>query len=566
MTNDTASVDRPKFSLARMIHGLTLTALMLSIALSLLAFMPLMLAAILGLALAYVFDMLVRTALGQVQGAGWRQRVGAALGALLVFGTSMGLSYSTLYRTLFAQKSALNHLQAERSTAMRALDTVLASATSAQSQFEAWSRHSSLRAQQEAQGGGSCPARAASSGKRGPIAIWREEEAAMADALVTEFSAQVQRLVGPMATVRTAKPTGYDDSLPVQAALNEAIDAARQLTQGPLVGATRDTLQRRAEARIQWANGESFACGDTVRDELLKHASNALEHLAKQRELANVRPAIDLHNGQDLTTRALLRSYNALLAVATLGHAGQFGDDPLMRNALKDGLINQETLGMFLAAILEFCVVLTAMISHRHGEPLFAFDPANALNQLDQQRLTHTGKTRLGYTAVLLTGRVLANQFWTRGQSAAATHKQAPQLPPLPDNAQTLAAPWDDMVKRLLPWWFAWNQREFVILPCGRHDHASLAMRSLCFYGRATLIGSQVSWNDVSKHRLAADKLQRLVPDARTRTYEVFELDPVFAQQWRDQLLLRPPHTAQPSGPPRLTLAPQPSSTAADAA
>src|SRR5205823_599104 len=114
---------------------------------------------------------------------------------------------------------------------------------------------------------------------------------------------------------------------------------------------------------------------------LIRSAQSALQALRNRPSLKPIEAAIDLTNSQEIATRGLLRSFNAGAKLFTFGLAGSFSDDELMQNALRDaGIVNRETLGLFLASLIELGVLLTAgMVAKRGGVPL----QSNALSSFE---------------------------------------------------------------------------------------------------------------------------------------------------------------------------------------
>ena len=323
--------------------------------------------------------------------------------------------------------------------------------------------------------------------------------------------------------------------------LNVAIEAGESLAHGALVKSAKHTLQDRIESQIAWPNGEVFSCGDTTRDDLLKRALAALAAVEQLPALKPMAPAIDLSNPQAVANRGLLRSFNSIALLASFGLVGQYEDDPLMVEALKKGVINQETLGMLTASLLELCVVLTAVMASRRGASPFAFRPDEALAswRAKANSEAHFG-LKMFHLASLALCMGLFNMLW----AYPATDRPTTLVDkPARHSSFTLDAdpvyPGRELswASSLAPFLISFHDDDYVCIPAGRSPKASMAARALRYQGAATLINSLVPWDAVAGNRVAAYQLQKLVPDAKGMPWEVFKLEPSFAQALRLMLL-----------------------------
>lgn len=493
----------------------------------------------LGIALTYVFGRLVKIATAPRGEATVAWRVGAVAMAILVFGATMGLSYATIYARLFAVTSALDNFQKVRLPAQHQLDSLVGHAMTAAKAMESWNSHSSDRAKTEASGGGTCPAKAASLGKRGPIAMFREGEAAIAADLYATVYAEVNGIATKLAEVKAQRPADYQAMMRFTRDLNTAIEQAETLAHGSLVKTALDTLQRQSEIKITWPNGETFECGDVARNELLMKARSAFTELSKAPALTPLAPAIDLSNPQATATRGLLRSYNSIAAVFTVGAAGQFGDDPLMLEALKKGVINQETLGMMLAALFEFLVTIASALQSRRGSAPFPITPATVVAScMERVANAPTAVERARASLLLVLAKTFFNLTYAttasrQGIASAKAHAAHFDFedPAFPAREVT----WG--INRLAPYMVSLHDGDYVCVPAGANPRASIAARALAFSGAVSLMNTQVPWSAIATNRIAAQQLQKIVPRAYGMSWEVYKLTPSFAQALRIELL-----------------------------
>lgn len=493
-----------------------------------------------GTALTYCFSRLVKTVAAPAGMFSRAWRLGCGLAALAVFGVSMGLSNSTLYVKFFAQNSALEYFQKSRLPVQRQLETLVGNAKTASKALAAWDSHSKAKAQQEANTGGTCPTKAASPSGRGPIAMFRTGEMGIASNLHADIQSAVDAVAAGLDHVKQIKPKDFAEVVKLTNDLNVAIEAGEAMAHGALVKSAKQTLQSRIESQIAWPNGEVFSCGDTTRDELLKRALAALTEVEQLPTLKPMAPGIDLSNPQAVANRGLLRSFNSIAILVSYGLVGQFEDDPLMTEAMKRGVINQETLSMLMASLLELCVVLTAVMAARRGAPLLALNPDQALAVWQAKAET---EPRFGKKLLHLLGLALCkglfNMLWAYPAADGTTLIDRPSRKSgfTVDADPVYPGRELDWATSLAPFLISFHDDDYVCIPAGRSPKASMAARALRYQGAATLINSLVPWDVVAANRVAAHQLQKLVPDAKVLSWEVFKLEPSFAQALRLMLL-----------------------------
>lgn len=571
MDKNSDQVRTANFEPALAVHLLMQAVMVGSVAWSIAAFINWALAVPIAIAFTYVFGRMAKTVVSSDPDVTKVQRVRAAIGAWFVFCVTMGLSYGSLYQAIFAETSALRHFQTVRVPAQRQLDLVLADAVAARNAIASWAADSSAKAVAESRpndGGGTCPNRSGTNGRRGPITMWREAEANIATKLNADLSAAVGGLERHVNGTAKTKPNNFADAAQTTAQLNAAIEAGEALTHGGVIRSASEVLERQLQSSIRWPDGSEFSCGDTARDELIRSAQSSLQALQALPSLNPIEAAIDLSNRQEIATRGLLRSFNAGTTLLSFGLAGSFADDDLMQKALKEnGAVNRETLGLFLASLIELTVLLTAGMAANRGASPMTPDPLKAFDAWQDAADRSQGAARLLHTISLPVAKAGFNFLWAAPQLAGRPTDSArpvfkASLHPVVELEDDPQIPARELgwAKRLLPFMFAFHDKDYIILPHDRAPLASQAIRALDFKNAASLIGTEVSWQSVCQHLTAARRLLRLVPDARQLTYEVYMLAPTFAQALRVQLLedgVKGGSTAEgraPRGGPSLTI------------
>ncbi len=500
-----------------------------------------------GLALSYVFSALVKTLVAPAGAVKRSERVWAGAFAVALFGVTLGFSYGALYGKLFAQASALGEFQRVRLPVQRQLESVvLANAEGSVKAFAAWQQDSAKKADQESTGGGTCPAKALSLGKRGPIAMWRESEAGIAANLEKELRSNVDGIRTKFDALKDRKAATFAEAMAITSGLNALIEASEALARGSYVRATKDTLARQLESDITWLNGDKFQCGDSTRDELIKRAQSALNDLADVKNnppLQPIIPAIDLSNQQELTIRGLLRSFNAIAKVMTFGGVGTFADDPLMEVALKHkGLINRETIGFLIGGLIELCILFTAFLAVRSGQPPFSFQPTHMLAGLQTRaKQQNNWLIQLMMLSVLAVSMLTVNLFFARPDKTANDRAHTPV-----DTDQDVVIPCDPVYPAreldwgilLAPYLLANHDGDYLVVPnTTRCTKVLIAARALEYQCAAVLLNLDVPWANVASYRPAEMQFERLLPDARNLHYAIYKLTPAFAQAMRLQML-----------------------------
>jgi len=535
-----------QFAPATAIHLLVLGIMVIAIGASLSKYFGWIAGILMGLALTYVFSALAKTLLAPAGVVSRLERTLSGLFALTLFAVTMGLSYGSLYATMFAKSSALNEFQRVRLPVQRQLELVLANAEGSVAAFAAWQEDSLKKAVREGQGGGTCPSKATSLGKRGPIAMWRESEAEIAANLHSELKSSVENIRRRFNALYERKANSFSDTMEITTGLNALIEASEALARGSYIKATQQTLTRQLQVYIQWTNGEIFKCGDNTRNELIERAQAALTELSdvkKNPPISPIAPAIDLSNQQELTIRGLLRAFNGIAMVVTAGTVGSFADDSLMLTALNSkGLINRETLGFFIAGLIELCVLFTAFISIRSGSAPFPFQPTQLLADLQMQANQQSRRSvRLAMQSLLAGFKLLINLLFARQSEVAygmhktnLTSQQEEDV--IPDPIFPLRElSWG---LSLLPYYLANQDGDYLVVPninaCAKALAAASALEFQRFAERLSL---DASWPSVATYGPIAMQLERLLPNARNLRYAIYKVTAPFAQAMRLQML-----------------------------
>jgi hypothetical protein len=499
---------------SRLIHAVMLAVMAASVALSLKPYFGILVAFPVAGALTYAFSRLIKVAFGidhEHGSSGTMQRIGAGVAAAIIGGVSVGLSSATIYRIQFGPASAVSHLESLLPAVTRQLEQNIADAKAARLAVEQWARASREKAEEEATRGGTCPARAGTGGKRGPIATFRADEATVASALSAELGEAVKTLEVATKAVPLARPANFAEAVATMKVANQAIRVANTFAKGSAISSSIDALQRREAAEIRWGDGTTFLCGDAARTEMLAKSREALEAIRKRPEMKDLKAEVDISNPQETSTRGLLRSFNSLAMIATFGLVGSYNGDVLMQKALKEGgVINREVMPMLLSIVIELSVVASAFFASRGGSAPYPFQPAPVLRALEelgkQPGLLGWLSSALGLLAKTVLNAVSSVKEQASGELSRARHGEG-FWRACPDHQfggeegfkvrQPIGFAPEKIARGrlLLPYLYHWAGRDIVILPKDSnrvHDPARDAARMLTANGIATPIGDEV--------------------------------------------------------------------------
>lgn len=548
---------KSKFTLSRAAHWCAQALLAAAITSSLKDFLTLWIAVPLATTLTFVFGELVRLAMSP---SAWWQRVAAMIGALMIGSTSVALSYSTAYQRFFATPSAILDFTSRREPAERELQRVLGLAQTAQSALQTWAQDAAEKARIEstdgAAGGGTCPSRPESLGRRGPITTWRSDDARVAGSLAADLKGLLDRAAaGTQTLTALPKPKDFAEVKLGMDLANKALDDIARLTGGGnFAQSTIKALQDREASMVTIRTGETVGCGDGARLALIDRAKAALETLAATKPPPRLQATVDLADPQDVLTRGWLRGFNGALSMATLGHAGQFTDDPLMLQALKNGLVNRETVGFLLAVLLEASVVFTALVLARQGRAPFGDNLPDWIRAAESRNGT-PGPVRRGLMGA---AKRVANAFYAEPE-APASGTAVQVLDARLDSAsfgdvELNAEPryparetrWSS---ELLDFHFPWGADDYLIVPV---LPTTRRVRSMAHSLRAQGVLDFIT--ESADHRLLAGKrdalryMQGKLGDTwQDVDYAVFRIKPAYAHVLRLTLIdSQPPQSLPP--------------------
>ena len=527
------------FAPAHAFHLLTLGIMVLAIGAGLAKYFGWIVGITMGLALSFVFSALAKMVLAPMGSVSRSERIMAGIFSLALFCITMGLSYGTLYARLFAQSSALSEFSRQRAPIERQLETaVLSNAEAAVKAFSAWQSYSEKKEAQEGAGGGTCPGRTGSLGTRGPIAKWRETEASIAANLHSDLKIQVRNLRGKLDVIKQRKAISFFDTRDISEVINSLISSTEGLSRGAGIASMQATLSRQLASTITWPNGEIFRCKDTARDELIMSAQAALAVMSDPQNnppLQTMAPTIDLSNQQELTIRGLLRVFNAISLVISLGTVGSFVDDPLMEFALKNkGLINRETIGFFIAGLIELCVLFTGFLAARSGSKPFHFWPVEMLVEWEI-KLAQQKNLPLRWLSqfALSFGKFVLNLLFVLPTS---TKKELTPIWSAQD--MTFGDRELGWSRLLLPYLLANHDGAYLLIPNTENNlRAQLVAQTLAYEKLAVLLNLDVSWQTISKKLSDVDRFKHNFPDINETNFSVYKLTADFAQAIRLHIL-----------------------------
>lgn len=539
-----------RFTLARLVEGVALAVLLGAIARALQAFMGWWVALPVAITLTYSFSQLVHVALrpGRLGG-----RVLAGASALVLACVTSSLTYSSIYATTAAGESARRDYDAKRERTQHELQRLVTTAESAQKAMEDWATNAQQKSEAEASGGNTCPGRE-SSAKPGPISTWRADDAQVARTLAAQLQQHAQAARNATnAVLALPEPDSFAQVKDGYAVLNRAVEATVPLTKGGWAGPTLTTLGDRKSSPIVYPGGTVVSCGDGARLSLIDATVRQLKQLDDAAPLARLSPVIDLSQPQEVTTRGLVRGMNLLTHTLSFGRLGQFKDDTLMTDALKQGAFTRETASFGLAILAELGVLFTAMLRRDAGGAPFQLS-LPAWVQAQRRRQPQAGRLQ----AVLRGGAtLLSNLFYARPQAgeapqaagrAAGTTVAMAQADG-PESSQfglvTLAddpsfrARETNWARQLLPYHHSWgDEQDYLLLPRVPETWAVRKIaRSVAAHDLLRCDAEQATWREVSRTPLAMDVRAQLGDRCEQLTYEVYAVRPDYAQTLRLALI-----------------------------
>ena len=556
-------MQRATFTLLRPIHWIALVVMVISAGYALTGFMHPAMAFTVAAVLTFLLKALVETTAEAVHTRRPVMCSAALVGTVLIASITVALTAATLYAKVFATPSAIQDWTIRREPVERELQRTLSLANTAHAAMAAWAGDAALKAEQEARdaGGGSCPNRPDTKGARGPVYYFRDNDAKIAVALAADLKGLLDTAQASTATLLAqAKPTEFAAVNAGFNAANKAADDISRLTGGgSYASATAKLLGAQRMMAIELAGGQSVTCGDQARLTHIERASEALNALAAVKAMPRMAPGVDVSNAHEVLSRSMLRSFNGVLAMVTLGRAGNFADDALMTGAMKNGMLNRETLAFVISIMAEVAVILTALLLVRLGRAPYV---DNAVSWIDDVQARHPspGAAR---AALLGIARRLANVFYVQASATPAGDQAMEVLDAVPTGTGTgngfgEIALFDDPACRareaqwaqpLLPYHFASGSKDFAIIPIAPDTRQVRSMaHALRAQGQFHCLSAAAPAKVFSdKPEVVAQMLASYGDAWRQLQFEVFSIGESFSQLLRLQSI-GPGLAAVPAG------------------
>ena len=561
LTAPPAAPDDARFTLARFVEWVALAVLLGAIARALHPFYGWWVAVPVGITLTYSFSQLVHLALRPGQ---WGVRLLAGISAMVLACVTSSLTYSSIYATTAAGESARRDHLAKRERTQRDLQRLVSTAESAQKALADWAANAQAKSEAEARGGNTCPGRETKP-MPGPISTWRADDAQVARTLAEQL--QHHTLAAREATTAVLglpEPDDYSQVKAAYAVLNRAIEATVPLSKGGWAGPSLMTLGDRRSSQIVYPGGQVLSCGDGARLSLIDTAAQHLKLLDDTPSLARLAPVIDLSQAQEVTTRGLVRGMNLLAYTVSLGRLGQFKDDALMVDALKQGAFTRETASFGLAILAELSVFFSAMLRRQAGAAPFE------LNLPAWVRAASRRPAPAGRLEALLRGAatLLSNLFYARPTEGPTAPAAAPGRSGAvalgPESSQfgavTLA---DDPSMRsreegwavlLYPYHHSWgDEQDYLVLPnLPEVVVLQKAARSLAADDLMWCRAEKAGWREVCQAPFADELRAHLGDRCEKLTYVVYAVRPDYAQLLRLAMIAHqmPPQPTPAALPP----------------
>jgi hypothetical protein len=521
-----------------LLHGVLVAVMVASISLGLAPYISLWGALPVALAVSLLFSKLAERVTAPARAIGWIKRTLVAVVLLLLFALSGGLSYATIYTLLFAESNGTRFLDTQISQYKEKLGMAIGASTAFVNSMKSLEAHSAAMQKKEVETGASCPNYANSPRKPGPISGFRDNDAAIALRLKDQIAERATELKTAVGALPTQKPTNYNEAIGQSNSLNVAVRTFNTFRANPSLESIASSLAQVKDLKISG----KFDCGDSTRQSLIEGAIKALNKVQQTAALAELRPGIDLEDKKAVTSRSLLRGITLVASVPpiswfakALGINTSFDDDPLMRTELRaKGVLNFETLPLFVSGLLELTILLTARLAY--GAASRAFDILKS-SQIDSIR------DSTGFLGVIL--RALANLVLIKtdavdsdgpttltGAKTAFSH--TPSDPQFEAREKQFAT-------QLLPWVIELDWGSYLVIPdlksCELDHHAAGV---LVYESLAALVAQSVSWQDLHSIHYAMDRRGvegRYGKSHEASSFHVYRLSEHFAQALRLELL-----------------------------
>lgn len=507
-----------------------------------------------GITLGALLPVLLGASIMQTMSARnpWYYRLTFAVFSWALISLTVGLSSSTVYQHLTARSSAIAYAQSQIVPVERTLNTVLASAKSAQSALKTWERHSLAMADREASKGGSCPSKLDSGMTAGPISSWRAGEASISSGIASDIAREVTKLESEISTASGLRLVTFSHVKDATAKVNAAIESATTLSHGAAVKGALDSLARAAESTIMLKSGLRIACSDQARLEAIAMGTSALKLLSQTAPIAPIAIAVDLDDVAALQTFALRRTMNVAWKFASLGWGGSFEDDALWKAAYKRaGAINSESISILLGALLEICVfVSSALVARRvrHSSTNLYEMATQWKAQIDTNPSQYSPSKR----AAAVVAVTALSPFYSLEAEDERVKKVDVEVVDTPDRSVFARTSFPDLdlagdpkVPEAEAWVLKLLQKHFVtinrigyaIVPSANVDPlVNLAVDSLVAKGGAKILTEAMPYKFAAKFA-SLEPILGAIPGAAKLVYRVFELHPSLSQGLRLLLL-----------------------------
>jgi hypothetical protein len=485
-----------------------------------------------GFALTWVFSSLVKRAFAKLGTESVVARIASLGGILLLIGLTAGLGYGSIYAAIFAESSAVAHFQKVRVPVQRSIEQFLSNSQTAERSLASWEAHSLAMKQKEEESGGSCPIKYASSNLRGPIAIWRDNEASLAKSLHSDYANRASTVRDSFNRAKDRKANDFTEVQTLVRDLSSVAEEVEAFAKGAFPTSLIDTLNTQLLSEIEWPK-EKFTCGDQARDILMKQAIFATEQVQKLPSPPSIAPIIDLNDRKKVASAALVRSFKMVGCVASFGYACQFNEDPLMKDALAKSLVNEETLPFGLALLIEACVLLTGALVQQTKGSVFPSRIIEGVKSIDEKiaglRLLYQVPV-MGIWAVFKAG---SNLFLRRDDNGVSQpHDTDEFILPSDPRYPVREVHW---AEALVPHWFSVHEGDYLAIPNLGKERLMHVARALTFQQVVTQLHSNLPFSELPK--IAQEHLLISNPGAECSRYSIFKLTSTFAQALRLSLL-----------------------------
>lgn len=542
------------------LHFILVVVMIGSISLALLPYISPFGALPVAIAVGFVFSKLADIVTSPYKSISIKKRISVTILLLFIFSLSGSLSYATIYSLLFAKQNGLRYLELQISKSRYDIQSAKTAISNFGHNLVAIEQHSKSMATKEETSGGSCPNFIASGKRQGRIYKFRYDDEIATALLNNTFQKTTQSFSDSYASVieKLTKPESYEKAVDQIILLNALIREFNAVRGSTEITALLDQLRSLKDAPIPGSTNER--CGDNIRDGVLNTAISSLKSLTQLVQLPEIRPAIDLNSPHEITNRSLLRGMTLVSKIPPISFLSSFTginttfpDDPLMKAELDSkGSLNFETLPLFISALLELMIIITARLAYKNKTA--PFDTVSIQNITVAKNIT-------GAKGVVLRG-ILNLVFTVHDEDFYQLHDENRRKNLKPFTHKPTDPQFEPREKEfsinLLKWVVDFDWGTYLIIPdLTNHELDSHAAGILVYEKLAEIIGYSISWNDLSGIHFSLDrraKDMRFGKNHETHNYHIFKLSNHFAQALRLELL-KQSHKSniQSTKPPALT-------------